>query len=90
MLFDLQIFSGGVYPPSANSHTISFLFPIVLVLWSSCSSKLCIARRLLAAFFTIATSPGHVCAHARGPRSDRDPGSSRETCLYLNDRQFEL
>ena len=29
VLFDLQIFSGGVYPPSATSHTISFLFPIV-------------------------------------------------------------
>ena len=24
MLFDLQIFSGGVYPPSATSRTISF------------------------------------------------------------------
>ena len=31
MLFDLKIFSGGVYPPSATSRTISFfLFPIVL------------------------------------------------------------
>ena len=30
VLFDLQIFSGGVYPPSATSSTISFfLFPIV-------------------------------------------------------------
>ena len=29
MLCDLQIFSGGVYPPSATSRTISFLFPIV-------------------------------------------------------------
>ena len=30
MLFDLKIFSGGVYPPSATSRTISFfLFPIV-------------------------------------------------------------
>ena len=29
MLFDLQIFSGGVYPPSGTSRTISFLFPIV-------------------------------------------------------------
>ena len=28
VLFDLQIFSGGVYPPSATSRTISFLFPI--------------------------------------------------------------
>ena len=25
----MQIFSGGVYPPSAASRTISFLFPIV-------------------------------------------------------------
>ena len=24
VLFDLQIFSGGIYPPSATSHTISF------------------------------------------------------------------
>ena len=24
MLFELQIFSGGVYPPSATSRTISF------------------------------------------------------------------
>ena len=31
MLFDLQIFSGGVYPPSATSRTISFLFPIHVV-----------------------------------------------------------
>ena len=29
MLFDLQIFSGGVYSPTATSRTISFLFPIV-------------------------------------------------------------
>ena len=30
MLFDLKIFSGGVYPPSATSRTIFlFLFPIV-------------------------------------------------------------
>ena len=29
VLFDLQIFSGGVYPPSATSRTISFLLPIV-------------------------------------------------------------
>ena len=29
MLFDLQIFSGGVYSPSATSRTISFLFPTV-------------------------------------------------------------
>ena len=29
VLFDLQIFSGGVYPPSATSRTISFLFLIV-------------------------------------------------------------
>ena len=29
VLFDLQIFSGGVYSPSATSRTISFLFPIV-------------------------------------------------------------
>ena len=31
MFFDLQIFSGGVYPPSATSRTIQslFLFPIV-------------------------------------------------------------
>ena len=29
MLFDLQIFSGGVYSPSATSRTISYLFPIV-------------------------------------------------------------
>ena len=29
VFFDLQIFWGGVYPPSATSRTISFLFPIV-------------------------------------------------------------
>ena len=29
MLFDLQIFSGSVHPPSATSRAISFLFPIV-------------------------------------------------------------
>ena len=31
MLFDLQIFSGGVFPPSATSRTLQspFLFPIV-------------------------------------------------------------
>ena len=28
VLFDLQIFSGGVYPPSATSRRVSFLFPI--------------------------------------------------------------
>ena len=27
--FDLQIFSGGVYPPSATSRAISFSIPIV-------------------------------------------------------------
>ena len=27
-------------------------------------------------FLTIGTSPRHVFAHARGPRSDRDPRSS--------------
>ena len=26
MLFDLKIFSGGVYPPSATSRTISFFY----------------------------------------------------------------
>ena len=29
VLFDLQIFSGGVYPPSATSRTISFSGPII-------------------------------------------------------------
>ena len=35
--------------------------------------------RLRAPFLTIATSPRHVFAYARGPRFARDPRSSRET-----------
>ena len=47
-------------------------------------------RHPLAPLFTIATSLGHVFAHARSPRSDRDPRSSRKICLCLSDRQFDI
>ena len=35
----------------------------------------------------IATSPRHVFAHARGPRSDRDPRSSRDLCAQVTPRR---
>ena len=38
-------------------------------------------------FLTIATSPRHVFAHARGPRSDRDPRSSRDLCAQVTPRR---
>ena len=37
-------------------------------------------------YFNIATSPRHVFAHARGPRCDRDPRSSRELCAQVTPR----
>ena len=38
-------------------------------------------------FFTIATSPRHVFAHARSPRSDRDPRSRRDLCAQVTPRR---
>ena len=38
-------------------------------------------------FLTIATSPRHVFAHARGPRSDRDPRSRRDLCAQVTPRR---
>ena len=50
VLFDLQIVSGGVYPPSATSRTISFLFPIVFGINTSLDrkepSRICIKSKL--------------------------------------------
>ena len=38
-------------------------------------------------FWTIPPSPRHVFAHAHGPRSDRDPRSSREICAQVTPRR---
>ena len=38
-------------------------------------------------FLTIATSPRHVFAHARGSRSDRDPRSRRDLCAQVTPRR---
>ena len=44
MLFDLQIFSGGVYPPSATSRTISFSisnsFLVLMIEYNGSGKKL--------------------------------------------------
>ena len=44
-------------------------------------------RRLWAPFFYHSNISKHVFAHARGPRSDRDPRRSREFCARVTPRR---
>ena len=62
VLFDLQIFSGGVYPPSATSprHNLFFLFPIVFGIWFIFSMRRRTVQPEIKSFFFGASIPCHA------------------------------
>ena len=87
VLFDLQIFSGGVYPPSATSRTISFSFPIVFFSQASKTSTLWVMLKAIHTTGSLKPGPSREILPKQHVVIDDDCWCDEKKELAMNTQQ---